>query len=216
MTDLKKILFESLKSSSTLYAWEIRSEQILFCELNLKKIESQRIIISVPDHSMPTLERLIGGLGKLQLYSESVGAVFVCDVQKFDEMDSLELSLSKEVYQVDRREAPRYQFKNLIQLRCTYQDGSSQNHFCYDLSETGCSIILSQSQKKHPYKQGDVCKLLFGRDDLVVEAEVVELKKLAPFHLERVPYAYAKVSFRFRELPAAIARAIKDFMEHLQ
>jgi len=196
----KTIIKKYIQENKSCVAWKIGNDgHLKFCELFPVSIIRNHLKLRIPEYSFDLLKELITSQERVLLLFEDDGVLVACAINQYNKDDEIELSLVDGFERLNRRSTDRYSFKKLIQVVIADENGLEGKYYGNDLSENGFSIVMMQNQKE-VFSKNQKCFLKIGSDNpLVLELEVVSIKKLKPFENSNLPYSKSKVAFKFVE-----------------
>jgi hypothetical protein len=207
---------QSLKSTHKLYVWKFSAGSLITAEIQFVKLDRFSIYAKIEQASLYSMSRILGGIGKIQLYDEINGYLALCDVRSFDNENELVLSHPEVIEKLDRREHSRYFFKNLFQLKIKLEELEPQFFHCADIGPGGFSVLVTNRNEKSRFAIGSSGEVYLGDSGEALSVELVREQKLKPYAFEKIPYAKKKLSFKFRNIPANWAESISQFIDKKQ
>lgn len=211
---LVKIFQSHLLKSSQVYFWKIIQGQLVAVNVQCISAGSKLSKFKVEDHALYSLSKIIGGLGKIQIYIEDEGYAGIAELLKFESDMVIEVGTITDIEKFERRRSTRYSFKELYQLKIELDKGATELHYCSDISSGGFSVLVTNSQAvKNTYKEGENAYLYLGKEAAKLKILIKTVEKLRPYTSEQLPFAKYRVSFQFVELPEHWVDSINDFIE---
>ncbi len=193
--EFEELLLQTVKSNSDTFIWDMIGPEIVKVPIKLKSFNAykKQLNFELDYRSKNYMKNLISSNGMLKLFMPNVQFIFVSPVVKY-QGNSLVVSYPSASKRHDRRKSKR--FEPLVPVNCKLNGISKE---CFDISLGGFSLIVNNMEyRKANLVVGQVfdCRIFFPIEKVDVSGQVVNVKDIKPFELERFPYGAKKISFQ--------------------
>ncbi len=195
MKEFEELLLQTVKSDSDTFIWDMVGPEIIKVPIRIKSFNSykKQISFEVDSRAKNYMKNLISSNGLLKMFMPNVQFIFVAPVFKYSG-NSLIVGYPSASKRHDRRKSKR--FEPLVPISCKLGTLSKE---CFDISLGGFSLIVNKMEyNKASMEIGQVfdCKVGFPLEKVNITGQIVNVKDIKPFELDRFPYGAKKISFQ--------------------
>ena len=193
--EFEELLLQTVKANSDTFIWDMVGPEIVRVPVKLKSFNSykKQMNFEVDSRAKNYMKKLISSNGLLKMFMPNIQFIFVAPVFKYSG-NSLVIGYPSASKRHDRRKSKR--FEPLVPIQCKLSGLSKE---CFGISMGGFSIIVNKMEfHKTGLDIGQVleCKMTFPTEKVHISGQVVNIKDIKPFELDRFPYGAKKVSFQ--------------------
>ena len=188
----------------------------------IRKFRDEFIIRPLRENGKKTLNNLLAGSEKLNLYLPSDLVLCQCDIKKVDSNGDIVLKMPEMIAQIDRRKYLRLFIDNGISASVDFSKEISGYHKkiqkfsknCFDISAGGFSIILSKTESKFFQNNDNLNQISLDLDGkkTQIDGMVINIFDIEPDDQNGLLYRSKKVCVQYRNLDFKQEKVINDYV----
>lgn len=212
-------------NEKSIVAWKIINGKKITVDIYIRvirKFRNEFIIRSSRASGKETVERLVAGGEKLNLFLPNDFVLCQCDIKKIDSNGDVVLKIPDMIAQIDRRKHLRLFRDEGVKIEVEFQKELSghldrvQNFKkdCFDISAGGFSFIVSRTESKYFLKENTIENIILNLDGRKTKLNgiVVSVLDIEPDERNELLYKSKKVSIQFVDASPQQQKVINDYV----
>lgn len=209
-------------------AWKFVAGKKVTADLTIKiirKFNGEMVLSPNSNHAKKTLESIITGAEKLNLYFPSEMVLFQSDMKSYCDK-GVTINIPDMIAQLDRRQFLRYKIDEHVFSKIEFmkkKNGASSiiqkfSKACFDISAGGLTFFVSKTEYPFFQKGDEISLIVLNLEKLQLKfsAEIVNIFDQDPNDRNGLYYKSWKICLKYKDIDDVTRKRIDNFVfQHL-